>query len=333
MEYRLLGTSGLRVSPLCLGTAFYGSITSVAAATQLVHHALAAGINFIDTANTYGDQRFDYAGVPKDRLMVEEILGRALQGRRHAVVLASKCGEPVGKGPLQRGLARRHILQQVEISLRRLGTDYLDLYYPHHPDPQTPIEESLRAFDDLLRQGKIRALGLSDYRAWQVVQALWTAERKNLAEPACVQTLYNLLDRSDERELLPVCRQFGLRLVIFSPMAGGVLSAQYRPGAAPPPGSRAQYTRASAGRPAATPVLTDANLAAAQRLAAFAADHDATASQMALAWLLSHEEVASAITGAGSPAEIDENLRAIELARQDIDWGALEKTIAGLTIG
>lgn len=333
MEYRLLGTSGMRVSPLCLGTAFYGSITPAAEATRLVHHALDSGINFIDTANTYGDHRFDYAGVPKGRPMVEEILGRALHGRRHAVVLASKCGEPVGKGPLQRGLSRRQIMQQVEISLRRLRTDYLDLYYPHHPDPQTPIEESLGAFDDLRHQGKIRALGLSDFRAWQVVQALWTAERKNLAVPACVQTLYNLLDRSDERELLPVCRQFGLRLVIFSPMAGGVLSAQYRPGAAPPPGSRAEYTRASAGRPAATPVLTDANLAAAQRLAAFAADYDATASQLALAWLLSHQEVASAITGAGSPAELDENLRSIELARQEIDWRAVEQAITGSTGG
>src|SRR5579859_3853313 len=208
MEYRLLGQTGMQVSALCLGTAFYGSLTPVDESIRLIHHAVdMVGINFVDTANTYGNRRFDYDGVPRDRPVVEEIVGRALQGRRHEVVLATKCGEPVGTGPNDGGLARRHIMVQVETSLRRLGTDYIDLYYPHHPDPQTPIDQTLRAFDDLVRQGKVRYVGLSDYNAWQVIEALWVADRHNLETPACVQTLYNLFYRADERELMPACRK------------------------------------------------------------------------------------------------------------------------------
>ena len=328
MQYRPLGSTGLPVSALCLGTAFYGSLTPVPEAIRLVHYAIDLGITFVDTANTYGDRRFDYAGVPAERPMVEEIVGEALLGRRERVILASKCGEPVGEAPTERGLARRHIMQQVEVSLGRLRTDHLDLYYPHHPDPRTPIEESLRAFDDLVRQGKVRYVGLSDYRAWQVVEALWAADRRHLAPPACVQTLYNLLDRRDEQELMPACRRFGLSMVVFSPLAGGLLSGQYRPGAPPPAGSRGQYTQARGGRPSSIPLLTEPNLAAAERLVAFAREHGATASQVALGWVLSHPEVASTITGAAGPAELDENARAVELATAEIDWRALEAAMA-----
>lgn len=328
MEYRLLGRTGVRVSALCLGTAFYGSLTPVDASIRLIHHALDdAGLNFVDTANTYGDRRFDYEGVPRDRPMVEEIVGRALRGRRHEVVLATKCGEPVGTGPNDRGLSRRHVMQQVEASLRRLGTDYVDLYYPHHPDPNTPIDQTLRAFDDLVRQGKVRYVGLSDYSAWQVVEALWVADRHNLGAPVCVQTLYNLFYRADERELMPACRKYGLSMVLFSPLAGGLLSGRYAPGMPPPAGSRAAFTRGERGRPAATPLLVEPYLSASQRLVELAGERGRTASQMALAWLLSHAEVAAAITGASTPEELDENAEAVGMALSGEEIAALESLL------
>lgn len=324
MHYRRLGTSGVQVSAICLGTAFYGSLTPVDEAQRLVHQALDLGINFIDTANTYGDRRFSYPGVPTDRPMVEEIVGRALRGRRREVILATKCGEPVGPGPDRRGLSRRHIMEQVEISLRRLGTDYLDLYYPHHPDPLTPIAETLRAFDDLVRQGKVRYVGLSDHRAWQVVKALWTADERRLSSPVCVQTLYHLLDRRDEVELLPACRQFGLSLVIFSPLAGGLLAGTYRPGQPPPAGSRGQSTHTERGRPSSIPLLTAAALSAAQRVAQVAGERGLLPSQMALAWLLSHPEVGAVISGASTVAELEENAAAVDLPFSAEDRAVLD---------
>ncbi len=324
MEYRVLGASGMRVSVMCLGTAFYGSLTPVGASIRLVHHGFDRGINFIDTANTYGDRRFSYPGVSPERPMVEEIVGQALRGRRDSVVLATKCGEPVGDGPTDRGLARRHILRQVEISLKRLETDYIDLYYPHHPDPLTPIDQTLRAFDDLVRQGKVRSIGLSDYRGWQVVEALWAAERHLTATPVCVQTLYNLLDRRDEQELMPACRRFGLSTVAFSPMAGGLLSGQYRPHHDPPEGSRGSVTRAEHGRPSAIPLLVEPYLSASQRLVDIAHAHGRTASQVALAWILAHPEVASVITGVEHSAELDENMEAADMHLTSEECAALE---------
>jgi aryl-alcohol dehydrogenase-like predicted oxidoreductase len=324
MHYRRLGASGMQVSAICLGTAFYGSLTPVDEALRLVHRALDLGINFIDTANTYGDRRFSYPGVPADRPMVEEIVGQALRSRRGEVILATKCGEPVGQGPNARGLARRHIMEQVEISLRRLGTDYLDLYYPHHPDPLTPIEETLRAFDDLVRQGKVRYVGLSDHRAWQVVKALWTADERRLTSPVCVQTLYHLLDRRDEAELLPTCRQFGLSMVIFSPLAGGLLAGTYRPGEPPPAGSRGQVTHADRGRPSSIPLLTAAALSAAQRVAKIAGERGQRPGPLALAWLLSHPEVGAVISGTSTVAELEENVAAIDLPFSAEDRAALD---------
>jgi aryl-alcohol dehydrogenase-like predicted oxidoreductase len=204
-------------------------------------------------------------------------------------------------------------MSQVEESLRRLQTEYFDLYYPHHPDPQTPVEETMRAFDDLIRAGKVRHIGLSDVAAWQAVEALWVAERKGLNLPVVLQVLFNMLYREPEEELLPVCDRFGLSLVAFSPLAGGVLSGIYRRGAAAPVGSRGSITSTTSGRPAATPVLTDENLAFVEKVAAFALAHGHTTAQVALAWLLAHEPVASVICGAGSVTELEESVRAADL--------------------
>jgi aryl-alcohol dehydrogenase-like predicted oxidoreductase len=319
MQYRPLGRTGLEVSPLCLGTVFYGTYVPADEAVRIVHAALDRGVDFFDTAEIY--QRPHYGAA-------EELLGRALEGRRSRVVLATKKRrDPDGYrsgGPGDHRLSRTQIVRAVEGSLRRLRTDHVDLYYAHHPDPTVPLEESLRAFDDLVRAGKVRYAALSNFRGWQVVEALWIAERAGLAPIAGVQTLYNLLDRSAERELLPACAGHGLAVVPYSPLAGGVLTGKYRPGSEPPPGSRAAtFGRAATGRPGHVPVLSQPNLAAAERVAAVAAELGMTAAQASLAWLLHQPTVASVIVGASSVAQLEENLSALEPRLDEVALAAL----------
>jgi aryl-alcohol dehydrogenase-like predicted oxidoreductase len=252
----------------------------------------------------------------------EATLGRALRGRRDRVVLATKKRyDPAPYrtgGPDDHGLARHQIIAGVEGSLRRLETDYIDLYYPHHVDPDVAPEQWLRAFDDLVRAGKVRAIGLSNFPAWRVIEALWIADRRNLTPPACVQALYNLLDRSAERELAPACRAYGLSLAPYSPLAGGVLTAKYGPDGAPPADSRAaRVGHVRAGRPGHIPVLSERNLAAAQELARLAADRGATPAQLGIAWVLRRPLVASVILGASTVAQVEENVRAADLRLDD----------------
>src|SRR2546423_8156612 len=227
MEYALLGSTGVKVSRICVGTATFGVAPSERDADRIVHAALDLGINFFDTADVYGNTPiFDRPGAPPadQREPAEQILGRALTGRRGDVVIASKSCEAIGPGVNDRGLSRRHIMQQVENSLRRLGTDYIDLYYAHNPDPDTPLEQTLSAYDDLVRQGKLRYVGLSNHPAWQLAYALWIADDRRLHAPVCVQVKYNLIDRAAERELAPACLQFGLSIVPFAPLHGGLLA-------------------------------------------------------------------------------------------------------------
>ncbi|HEY7295809.1 MAG TPA: aldo/keto reductase, partial [Dehalococcoidia bacterium] len=227
MQYEELGPSGVRVSRLCLGTAAFGVAPLAEGCGPLVGRALDLGINFFDTANSYGNQpRFDRPGAPPaaERASAEELLGRALAGRRAAAFLATKVMEPVGPGVNDRGLSRRHIMQQVEQSLRRLRTDYIDLYYAHHPDPRTPLDQTLRAFDDLIREGKVRYVGLSTFPAWQTTEALWICDRLGLYAPICCQLPYNMAVRGIEQEVVPACRRFGLGITVFSPLAGGLLA-------------------------------------------------------------------------------------------------------------
>ncbi len=309
MKYRLLGRGGVRVSTICLGTVYFGTQVPAAESVRIIQAALDQGVNFIDTAESYMRPQYGVA---------EETVGRALQGRRHAVVLATKKRYDPAQfrtgGPDDHGLSRHQIVTAVEHSLRRLGTDYIDLYYPHHVDPEVALEETLRAFDDLVRAGKVRAIGLSNYPAWKVVEALWIADRRHLAPVVCVQTLYNLLDRGAERELAPACAQYGLSLVPYSPLAGGVLTAKYAAGQDLPSGSRAAMVgHAHSGRPGHIPVLSERNLAVAQRLTALAADHGASAGQLSIAWLLHQPQVTSVIIGASSVAQLDENIAAAQL--------------------
>jgi aryl-alcohol dehydrogenase-like predicted oxidoreductase len=208
MDYSLLGPTGVKVSKICLGTATFGVAPDAQDAGRVVHAALDLGINFFDTANVYGaSPTFDRPGVPPaaEREPAEQILGRALAGRRDEVLIATKSGER--RFDPAAGLSRRYIIQQVEHSLRRLGTDYIDLYYAHFPDPHTPLEQTLSVYDDLVRQGKLRYVALSNHPAWQVTHALWIADDRRLAAaPVCVQVKYNLIDRAAEHELAPpVC--------------------------------------------------------------------------------------------------------------------------------
>src|SRR3954453_17822664 len=252
MKYSILGATGVKVSRICLGTATFGVAPTAHDADLVVGAAIDVGINFVDTAEPHGNMPvFDRPGAPAaaDREPAEQILGRALRGRRDQMGIATKSHGIVGldtkdTGPARRdqrgiapksngivgldindrGLSRRHIIRQVETSLRRLETDYIDLYYAHDPDPDTPLEQTLAAYDDLVRQGKIRYVGFSNHPAWQIIQALWIADDRRQQGPVAAQVKYNLLDRAAERELGPACEQSGLSIVPYAPLHGGLLA-------------------------------------------------------------------------------------------------------------
>ncbi len=309
MRYRWLGRSGVRVSTICLGSVFFGTLVSEDDSVQIVHAALDRGVNFIDTAETY--QRPQYG-------VAEETIGKALVGRRHEVVLATKKRYDPGAyrtgKPTDHNLSRHQIVRAVDESLRRLQTDYIDLYYPHHVDPNTALDESLRAFDDLVRSGKVRALGLSNYASWQLVEVLWIAEREHLTPVVCVQTLYNLLERGVERDLIPACLRHGISMVPYSPLAGGVLTGKYRHGQPPPSDSRAAtFAHNTSGRSGHIPLLSDRNLIAAERLTAFAPAIGLNAGHASLAWLLHQPTIASVIVGPSSVKQIIDNCAAADL--------------------
>ncbi|HVB48117.1 MAG TPA: aldo/keto reductase, partial [Burkholderiales bacterium] len=227
MDYRTLGRTGVKVSPLCLGAMMFGAPTSEQDSIAIVERALEAGINFFDVADGYNNGE------------AERILGRALKGRRDRVVLATKFGVSMGEGPNDVGASRYHLMHALHASLRRLDTDCIDVYYIHKFDYATPLEETLRALDDCVRAGKVRYIACSNFYAWRLVEGLDISRSRGLTQFACVQPLYNIVNRDPELELLPACVQNGLGVVSYSPLARGVLSGKYAPGAAPPEGSRA----------------------------------------------------------------------------------------------
>lgn len=232
MRYELLTGTGLRVSRLCIGTATFGLAPDPQVAALMTHMAIDHGVNFFDTANSYGNQsRFDREGYPNsaERISAEEVLGDALKGKRDGVVLSSKVSEPVGDGPNDGswsggGMTRKHVTKQLEQSLQRLQTDYLDIYHVHHPDPATDVREWILTLDNLVRQGKIRHYALSTFAGWQLAEAVMVANDLHAVRPAAHQTRYNLLDRAAEREILPSSNHFGVSSTVFSPLAGGLLS-------------------------------------------------------------------------------------------------------------
>ena len=231
MEFRSLGSSGLQVSLVGLGCNNFGRRCDAEQTRAVVHRALDEGVNFFDTADMYGERGGS-----------EELLGKALGSRRDDIVLATKFGAPMGDAPDQRGASRRWIQRALEASLRRLGTDYIDLYQLHFPDASTPQEETLRALDDLVRAGKVRYLGCSNFASWQLVDALWISRDSGLSSYVSAQNLYNLLDRRIERELVPACREFGVGVLPYFPLASGFLTGKYRRGRPAPRGTRMDST-------------------------------------------------------------------------------------------
>jgi len=300
MKYRKVGRTGLKVSEICLGTMTFGDQASEADAIAMTRAAMEAGVNFIDTADVYVKGRS------------EEIVGKAIAGRRDEIVLATKIGNPTGPTPNDVGLSRKHIMRGVEDSLRRLSTDYIDLYYVHLPDYSTPIEETLRALDDLVHQGKVRYPAVSNFRAWQVSKALWTSDRLNLARFECMQPPYNVLTRDIEYELLPLCEAEGLGVCVYNPIAGGLLSGKHDPSKAPAPGTR--FANDTMGKMYYDRYWNETNFTAVEQFRALASRGGRDMVQMALAWVLSNPVVTSIIMGATAMRHIEHNIAATEIA-------------------
>ena len=294
VEYRNLGRSGLQVSVVGLGCNNFGRRCDAQQSQAIVDQALDLGINLFDTADSYGPGGLS-----------EEYLGQALAGRRQQAVIATKFASPMGEGPMRGGGSRRYIMQAVEDSLRRLGTDYIDLYQVHFPDAKTPLEETLRALDDLVRDGKVRYLGHSNFAGWQIASSHWIAETRNLAPFISAQNQYNLLQRGVEREVNPACEAFGVGMLPYFPLASGLLTGKYRRGEDPPEG-----TRLSSGGMAAM-VLTDENFDKVERLEEFAQSRGHSLLELAIGWLASQPVVASVIAGATKPEQVEQNVQAV----------------------
>jgi aryl-alcohol dehydrogenase-like predicted oxidoreductase len=297
MDYRLLGRTGVRVSPLCLGTMMFGAQTTEADSIRIIHKALDLGINFVDTADMYSTGES------------ERIVGQSLVGRRQIVVLATKGRNKMGEGPNDWGTSRLHLRQALDASLTRLKTDYIDLYYVHAPDYNTPIDETLRFLDDAVRQGKVLYSACSNFRAWRLCEALWASDKHGLARFAAVQPLYNLVNRDVEVELLPLCQAHGVGVVTYSPLARGILTAKYKPGEAFPEGSRA----ARNDKRMREAELRDESLAIAQQLAEHCRAKGTAPSQFALAWCLANPIVSSVILGPRTMDQFDDNLAALQV--------------------
>jgi aryl-alcohol dehydrogenase-like predicted oxidoreductase len=311
MEYRRLGKSGVNVSEIGLGGVDFGGRVGEQESISIIAHALDLGINFIDTADIYGGGRS------------EEFVGKAVKGKRSKVIIATKFGLPTGEGPNDRGASRDHIMKAIDASLRRLDTDYVDLYYIHWPDPTTPIEETLRTLDDLVQAGKVRYIGCSNFASWQLCEALWTSRVNNLESFVVVQSRYNLLDRGIESELVPCCQAYGIGVIPWGPLAEGFLTGKYHRGKTPPAGTRLGSPRLappprlapaplSAGRPVFASVLTDTNFDKLEKLQEFAVKHDHTVGELAIAWLLSHSWLSSVIAGATNPEQVSANIAAAD---------------------
>ncbi|MBI2911102.1 MAG: aldo/keto reductase [Chloroflexi bacterium] len=292
MQYRQLGASGPMVSVLCLGTMTFGRECDEAESGRILDAGLDGGINFLDTANIYAGGRS------------EEILGRLLAGRRDRVVLASKVRGRTGPSPEDEGLSRRHILAAVEATLRRLQTDYVDLYYAHWPDDAVPLEETLTALDELVREGKARAIGLSNYEGPQIRAALRIADERGLSPIGAVQPHYHLLERRAESEVLPVCLDEGLGVASYAPLAGGFLTGKYI-SPSPPAG-----TRLASDETRATRYLTGGRLTAVREFTQVAAAAGSPPLHLAIGWVLGHPALTSAIIGSRTAAQMDDLLGA-----------------------
>lgn len=297
MQYRSLGRSGLKVSPLCLGTMMLGGATDAATSERIIGTARDAGLNFIDTADVYNGGES------------ERITGRAIAGDRHNWVLATKAANAMGQGPNQRGLSRKWLLAACEASLERLGTDYLDVYYLHKEDHSTPLEETVRALADLVRAGKVRYIGLSNYRAWRIAEICRLCSEAGIDRPVVLQPYYNIMTRQPEIEVLPAAGYFGLGVAPYSPLARGVLTGKYLPGSQPAADSRA----ARQDKRMMETEWREESLVIAAELKAHALAKGCTPGQLAVAWLLNNRLVTSPIAGPRTIEQLQDYLGALDV--------------------
>jgi len=295
MEYRRIGYSGLRVSEIGLGGNNFGWWSDEQTSITVINHAIDMGVNFIDTADMY------------DSGHSEEFIGKALKGKRSQVIVATKFANPMGAGANESGGSRYYIMKAVDASLKRLQTDYIDLYQMHLPDPETPIEETLRALDDLVHAGKVRYIGCSNFAAWQLCEALWTSKVNNLHSLVTVQPQYNLLTRQIERELVPCCQAYNVGVIPYFPLASGFLTGKYRQGEELPADSRL-----SAPNPAFQRIFTEDNWNKLAKYEAFAKERDHTMGELAIAWLLSKPWISTVIAGARKTEQVSVNVAAGE---------------------
>ena len=295
MRYVKLGNSGLDVSVLGLGTNSFGKRADQETSTRIIHSALDHGINFLDTANIY-------AGTESER-----IIGEALLGQRHEVVLATKAGLVRGDGPNEKGSSRFHLQRELEGSLKRLKTDYVDLYQIHTFDPNTPLEETLRTLDDMVSSGKVRYIGASNYAAWELMKAAGVSERKGYVSYISTQTSYSLADRTPEQELVPFCLDQGVGIIPYFPLAGGILSGKYSSSGDAPSTSRAVTD------PNFRRFFSEETLQLGQQVSQLAAEHGYTPSALSLAWLMGRPGVSTVIGGATRTEQLEDNLKSLDI--------------------
>jgi aryl-alcohol dehydrogenase-like predicted oxidoreductase len=310
MQYRVLGRTGIKVSPYCLGAMMFGGLGNPdhADCIRIIHKALDFGINFVDTADRYS------------RGESEEIVGKALKGRRDNIVLATKVHGPMGEDPNQQGNSRTWIMRAVEASLRRLQTDHIDLYQIHRPSPETDIEETLSALTDLMRAGKVRAIGSSTFPASEIVEAQWVAERRGLARFRTEQPPYSILNRSTEREVLPVCQTYGMGALVWSPLAKGMLTGRYRKGQPLPDSPRVKAFPAQ--------MADERNLDAVERLIPIAEAAALSLTHMGMAFVMAHPGVTSAILGPRTMAHLDDLLAGAEVVLSDEILDRIDEVVA-----
>src|SRR6201996_5563464 len=316
MQYRTLGRTGIKVSPYCLGAMMFGGIANADhdECVRIIHKALDFGINFVDTADRYSNGES------------EEIVGKALKGRRENVVLATKVHGAMGEDPNQQGNSRRWITQAVEASLRRLQTDHIDLYQIHRPAPDTDIEETLSVLTDLMRAGKIRAIGSSTFPASEIVEAQWVAERRGLARFRVEQPPYSILDRGIERDMLPTCERYGMGVIVWSPLSKGMLTGRYRKGQPSPDSLRAKYFPKQ--------MSDERTLDVIEKLIPLAQDAGLSLTHMALGFVMAHPVVTSAILGPRTMQQLDHLLAADEVRLSDDVLNRIDQIAApGIDIG
>jgi aryl-alcohol dehydrogenase-like predicted oxidoreductase len=310
MQFRQLGHSGLEVSLVGLGTNNFGRRCDEAVSASVLDQAVESGINFIDTANIYSSGES------------ETHIGKWLKGKRERVLIATKFGMKMGDAPMQMGASRQHIMASIEASLKRLQTDYVDLYQLHRVDRRIPIEETLRALDDLVRQGKVRYIGASNFDAWHLCEAEWTSRDKSLHRFVSVQNSYNLLNRDIEREVTPFCEAYGVGIIPFFPLESGLLTGKYQRGQAPPEGTRL------AGSPRGDELLTDANFDRLEDLQRFGQERGHSLLDVAIAGLAAQPAVASIIAGATRPEQVIANAACASWEFSGDDCAALDAIVA-----